>query len=71
MINQIKFFLTILLFGKPAKGEMIPDPTFRSTYPENRPDEQTWVQEVKFGSRYGTKGSFYQQHHHHSNRSYF
>jgi hypothetical protein len=68
MINQIKFFLTTLLYGKPAKGEMIPDPTFRSTYPEDRPDEQTWVQDVKFGSRYGTKGSFYTNN---SNRSYF
>jgi hypothetical protein len=25
---------------------------------------------VKFGSRYGHKGSFY-EHHHHLNRSYF
>lgn len=59
MINQIKLLLTTLFFGKRAKGEMIPTPTFRSSYPEDRPDEQTWVQDVKFGSRYGHKGSFY------------
>ena len=68
MLNQIKLFLLTLLFGEPAKGEMIPTPTFRSSYPEDRPDEQTWVQEVKFGSRYGHKGSFYTNN---SNRSYF
>jgi hypothetical protein len=68
MLDLIKFFLITLLYGEPAKGEMIPDPTFRSSYPENRPDEQTWVQEVKFGSRYGHKGSFYTNN---SNRSYF
>ena len=48
------------IFGRRAQGEMIPQPTFHSTYPENRPDENQWAQEVKFGSRYGTKGTFYE-----------
>ena len=59
MLNKIIFILTTLLFGERAQGELIPQPTFRSTYPVNRPDENQWALEVKFGSRYGTKGSFY------------
>jgi len=70
MLNQIILFLTTLLFGQRAQGEMIPTPTFRSSYPEDQPDENQWVMEVKFGSRYGTKGSFY-QHNNNSTRSYF
>ena len=33
---------------------------FNSTYPTNRPTEDEWSKEFKFGSRYGTRGSFYQ-----------
>jgi len=69
-MNKIIIFLLTLLFGQRAEGEMIPAPTFQSSYPEDRPDEQTWANEVKFGSRYGTKGSFY-QHNNISTRSYF
>jgi hypothetical protein len=67
-MNQLIKSLTILLFGQRAQGEMIPTPTFRSTYPVERPDENQWAQEVKFGSRYGHKGSFYNNN---STRSYF
>jgi len=53
--------LTILLFGQRAKGEKLPEPKFKSTYPTNRPDENKWASEVKFGNRYGHRGSFYQK----------
>ena len=69
-MNQLIQFLTTLLFGERAQGEMIPAPTFRSTFPEDRPDENQWAMDVKFGSRYGTKGSFY-QHNNISTRSHF
>jgi len=69
-MNKIILFLLTFLFGQRAQGEMIPAPTFRSSYPEDRPDEQTWSNEMKFGSRYGHKGSFY-QHNNNSTRSYF
>jgi len=69
-MNKIIIFLLTFLFGQRAQGEMIPAPTFRSTYPEDRPDENQWAKDVKFGSRYGTKGSFY-QHNNISTRSYF
>jgi len=69
-MNPLIKLLTTLLFGIPTKGEMVPAPTFRSTYPVNRPDENQWALEVKFGSRYGHKGSFY-QHNNNSTRSYF
>ena len=69
-MNKIILFLLTFLFGQRAEGEMIPAPTFRSSYPEDRPDEQAWSNEVKFGSRYGHKGSFY-QHNNNSTRSYF
>jgi hypothetical protein len=48
-----------LLFGQRAKGEPLPEPSIRSIYPEQRPDEQQWSIEFKFGSRYGHRGSFY------------
>jgi len=70
MLNKIIFILTTFLFGERAQGEMITQPTFRSTYPADRPDENQWALDVKFGSRYGTKGSFY-QHNNNSTRSYF
>ena len=60
MLNKIILFLTTFLFGERVQGEMIPQPTFRSSYPANRPDENQWAQEVKFGSRYGHRGTFYQ-----------
>lgn len=34
---------------------------FHSVYPTNRPTEKEWANEFKFGSRYGHRGSFYQQ----------
>lgn len=70
MLNRIIAFLTTLLFGERAQGEMIPEPTFRSSYPVDRPDENQWALEVRFGSRYGHKGSFYQRNNN-STRSYF
>ena len=69
-MNQLFNFITTFLFGQRAEGEMIPVPTFQSTYPEDRPDENQWAMDVKFGSRYGTKGSFY-QHNNISTRSHF
>ena len=68
MINKIIYFLTTLLFGERASGEKISQPTLRTTYPVDRPEENQWNQEVKFGSRYGHKGSFYNNT---TTRSYF
>ena len=70
MLNKIIFILTTFLFGQRVEGEMIPAPTFRSSYPEDQPDENQWAQEVRFGSRYGHKGSFYQSNNN-TTRSYF
>lgn len=69
-MNKVIIFLLTFLFGQRAEGEMIPAPTFRSSYPEDQPDENQWALDVKFGSRYGTKGSFY-QHNNNTTRSYF
>ena len=30
-------------------------PTFKSTYPENRPSEQEWMNEFRFGMLYDRK----------------
>ena len=70
MLSRLIYFITTFLFGERAQGEMIPQPTFRSSYPEDQPDENQWALEMKFGSRYGHKGSFY-QHNNNSTRSYF
>jgi len=65
----MKSLLIKLIFGNPTHGDYIPQPNFRSTVPKDRLSVNQWMQAVKFGSRYGTKGSFYQ--HNISTRSYF
>ena len=52
--------LLTLIFGERAAGEPIPQPTFRSMYPKHRPDENQWGKEYNVGSRYGYRGSFYE-----------
>jgi hypothetical protein len=62
LIKKIKLMKLIiqLIFGVRAQGEPVQQPTFRSFYPTERPDESQWAREMKFGSRYGHRGSFYQ-----------
>jgi hypothetical protein len=60
MIKLLTNLLTRLLFGRRADGEILPAPTFKSTYPTHRPDEQQWARDYNFGARYGHRGSFYQ-----------
>ena len=52
--------LLYLIFGKRAEGEVLNRPTFTSTYPTARLTETEWANHVNFGSRYGHRGSFYQ-----------
>jgi hypothetical protein len=62
-------FIRVFLFGQRAQGEKIITPrlkTMERTYTQDEVNE--WAREVKFGSRYGTKGSFYQRT---FNNSYF
>lgn len=53
-------YIKILLFGQRAQGQPVPQPTFKTTTPIKKPTQEEWVKHVKFGSRYGTRGSFYQ-----------
>lgn len=48
------------IFGKRAEGVFVPQPTFKTTVLANRPSEDEWLKEFKVGSRYGTRGSFYE-----------
>ena len=52
------------IFGERVQGEKINLPTFFTQEPPNRPSLQQWVQEFKFGSRYGCRGSFYHSSEH-------
>jgi hypothetical protein len=52
-------FIKKVLFGKPLSGERVPPPSFKTTYPTDKLDENQWFKEFKFGSRYGHRGSFY------------
>jgi len=56
---MLKFFREIF-FGRRTAGEQIQQPKIKTLYPTQTIDEAQWMQEVKFGSRYGTRGSFYQ-----------
>ena len=49
------------VFGVRAPGEQLPPPTLKTTCLNDRPDEGQWANEFKFGSRYGHRGSFYNQ----------
>lgn len=49
-----------IIFGERAKGQPIAPPKLKTTEPKNRPTEDEWAKQVKFGSRYGHRGSFYQ-----------
>lgn len=52
-------FIKVLLFGKKAQGQPVLPPTFKTISPVDKPTEDEWAKYVKFGSRYGHKGSFY------------
>lgn len=52
-------FIKNLLFGVRAQGEPVSTPTLTTLTPINRPTENEWSKEFNFGSRYGTRGSFY------------
>lgn len=48
-----------LIFGVRAQGEPLSPPKFKTTVITDRPTMDKWAKEVKFGSRYGHRGSFY------------
>ena len=48
-----------LIFGQRAKGEPIPEPSVKTIYPDNRPNEIEWAKKYNFGSRYGYRGTLY------------
>jgi hypothetical protein len=53
------YYITTLVFGKRAEGEKISEPTL----PKERPLDSNyikWCQEFNVSSRYGHRGSFYQ-----------
>lgn len=55
-------FIRTFLFGQRAQGEKITTPILKIIEQTYTQDELNyWANEVKFGSRYGTKGSFYQR----------
>lgn len=56
----MKETLARIVFGPRAKGEYVPQPKFKTTIPVSRPDENQWAIEFRVGSRYGHRGSFYQ-----------
>jgi len=53
-------YIKQLIFGVRAHGNNVPPPSFRTMHPTNRPSEAEWSKEFKFGSRYGHRGTFYQ-----------
>jgi hypothetical protein len=61
MLKTSMEYIKQLIFGVKAKGETLPSPSFRVVLPteEEKLSENEWAKYVKFGSRYGTKGSFY------------
>lgn len=52
--------LITLVFGERAEGEPLPQPSFKTTYPAKKLEEAKWAKKYKVGSRYGHRGSFYE-----------
>jgi hypothetical protein len=48
--GKVEKILVTICFGKPAKGEKLPDPTFKTLLPpSDRPTVTEWANEYKFG----------------------
>lgn len=47
------------LFGQRTQGEPVSSPKFKTILPPNKPTQDEWAKLTKFGSRYGHRGSFY------------
>lgn len=56
----MKKVLTRIVFGQRAAGEKLPTPTVRTIPATDQLSESEWMIYVKFGSRYGHRGSFYE-----------
>jgi hypothetical protein len=52
--------LLTLIFGERAEGVFVPQPKLRTTTLTDRPSENDWLREFKVGSRYGHRGSYYE-----------
>ena len=51
--------IKLLLFGVRAQGNPVSQPTFKTILFENQPTFNEWAKELKVGSRYGHRDSFY------------
>jgi hypothetical protein len=60
----MKKLIIAIVFGQRTKGQTIPEPSFKTTYPEHRPDIKQWIKDYNFGSKYGHRGSFYHKPEH-------
>lgn len=58
-MKKLMKYIKKILFGERAKGETLPSPTVKTMDCINRPTFDVWTKQVKFGSRYGHRGSFY------------
>jgi hypothetical protein len=58
-MKDIMQYIKTLIFGEKAKGVPLSPPSFKTREVKNRPTQDEWVKEFKFGSRYGHRGSFY------------
>ena len=52
-------FIKEFIFGVRAQGEPVLPPKFKTIEPTSKPTQDKWVKQMKFGSRYGYRGSFY------------
>jgi hypothetical protein len=57
---KIMQFIKQLIFGVRREPVDNISTGFHSSYPKNPPSLDEWVKEFKFGSRYGHRGTFYQ-----------
>lgn len=56
----MKTILINLLFGERKQGIKLDQPSLRTVKASDLLPQNQWAEYVRFGSRYGHKGSFYQ-----------
>jgi hypothetical protein len=52
-------FITEFLFGVRVEGEPIPEPGFKTSFPEQQLGEFEWINEFRVGIEYGKQRLFF------------
>ena len=52
-------FITEFLFGVRVEGESVPEPSFKTSLPDQQLEEFEWINEFRVGIEYGKQRLFF------------